>query len=85
MSAYELSLFQATGGAHFEDGGVVVLAHSVSYDAVRNWLTVRGDENSQAAIYDQRGGRFRDLAADVIDWDRNTDRIYAPNARVIGR
>jgi hypothetical protein len=84
MSGYELSRFEATGRVHFEDSGIVVLALQVAFDAERNWLSIRGGQGQNATIYDQRG-KFQEIKAEVIEWNRQTGRIFAPKASVIGR
>jgi len=84
MSGYELSRFEATGRIHFEDTGIVVLAHKIGYDAARNELAIRGSETNPAEIYDQRG-KFQALRGPAFYWDRSTGRIDAPQSTLIGR
>ncbi len=84
MSGYELSLFEATGRVHFQDAGITVLARRVTYNALRNWLTIHGGQGQPATLYDQRNG-YREWKAEVIDWNRQTGEIHAPKASVLGR
>ncbi len=84
MSGYELVLFEATGKVHFQDAGITVLAHRVSYNALRSWLTIHGSAGGEATLYDQRNG-YREWKAEVIDWNRATGEIHAPKATHVGR
>ncbi|MFQ5491958.1 MAG: hypothetical protein ACE5GE_14670, partial [Phycisphaerae bacterium] len=85
MSALELSRFEATGRVHFQDSGIAVLAAKVTYDAARNWLTLRGTPTQRAAIYNQRSGRFQEIKGEVIEWNRATGQVYVPKASMVAR
>ncbi|MCP4246164.1 MAG: hypothetical protein GY778_03865, partial [bacterium] len=84
MSGFELSRFEATNRVHFQDGGIVVGAHRISFDADRNELAIRGRRNAPAEIYDQRG-QFRAMKGPAFFWNRATNQIDAPNSTMIGR
>ncbi|MCH7813954.1 MAG: hypothetical protein IID40_08030 [Planctomycetes bacterium] len=84
MSGFELSRFEATKRVHFQDGGIVVGAYRISFDAERNELAIRGSRNAPAEIYDQRG-QFRAMKGPAFFWNRDTNQIDAPNSTMIGR
>ena len=84
MSGYELTQFEATRGVHFQDAGIVVLAHKIAFDAARDELAIRGSEPDPVEIYDQRG-KFRRMRGPVFYWNRATGQIDAPKATMIGR
>jgi hypothetical protein len=84
LSGYDLDKFQAEDDVYFEDSGVTIIAHRVTYSQEQTLLSIFGTRAAPAQLYDQRSG-FRSITGPVIYWNRRNNRIEAPDSRIFAR
>lgn len=84
LSGYDLDKFQAESDVYFEDSGVTVIAHRVTYSQEQTLLSIFGTRAAPAQLYDQRSG-FRSITGPVIYWNRTNNRIEAPDSKIFAR
>ncbi|MFA5863409.1 MAG: hypothetical protein WC975_01840 [Phycisphaerae bacterium] len=83
--ASELKSVVATGAVNLQDKPRSVIAQRLMYNRADNMIAVYGSEKEPAYLYEENDqtGQYSMWTGPWIMWDRSTNEIRCPNAKVI--
>lgn len=83
----EVQQLVARGSVHLQDGSKSIMGEELTFSRETDLVTVKGATTFEARIFDQdeQSQRFNMWRGPLLVWDRSTDRIEAPQARVLSR